>query len=102
MAIPSYLLAFLVAFSVAILGVLIVRFIQKKSQRQRLLRKELVERINASPMPGLFSTLRPQLTEPLERFVNSDMRAQYKFGNSRLKKQLDANVSPLCPPLWDD
>ena len=52
--------------------------------------------------PGLFSTLRPQLTEPLERFVNRDMRPQYKFGNSRLKKQLDANVTPLCPPLWDD
>lgn len=52
--------------------------------------------------PGFFSTLRPQLTEPLERFVNRDMRAQYKFGNSRLKKQLDANVTPLCPPLWDD
>ena len=52
--------------------------------------------------PGFFSTLRPQLTEPLERFVNSDMRPQYKFGNSRLKKQLDANVTPLCPPLWDD
>ena len=42
------------------------------------------------------------LTEPLERFVNSDMRPQYKFGNSRLKKQLDASVTPLCPPLWDD
>ncbi len=52
--------------------------------------------------PGLFSTLRPQLSEPLERFVNSDMRPQYKFGNSRLKKQLDANVAPLCPPLWED
>lgn len=25
-----------------------------------------------------------------------------KFGNTRLKKQLDANVTPLCPPLWDD
>jgi hypothetical protein len=57
MAIPSYLLAFLVAFSVAILGILIVRFNQKKCQRQRLLRKELVERIKASPMPGLFRTL---------------------------------------------
>jgi hypothetical protein len=52
--------------------------------------------------PGFFSTLRPQLTEPLERFINSDMRPQYKFGNSRLKKQLDANVTPLCPPLWED
>jgi hypothetical protein len=52
--------------------------------------------------PGFFSTLRPQLTEPLERFVNSDLRPQYKFGNSRLKKQLDADVTPLCPPLWDD
>lgn len=52
--------------------------------------------------PGFFSTLRPQLTEPLERFINSDIGAQYKFGNSRLKKQLDANVAPLCPPLWDD
>lgn len=52
--------------------------------------------------PGFFSTLRPQLTELLERFVNGDMRPQYNFGNSRLKKQLDANVAPLCPPLWDD
>lgn len=52
--------------------------------------------------PGFFSTLRPQLTEPLERFVNGDLRPQYKFGNSRLKKQLDLNVTPLCPPLWDD
>jgi hypothetical protein len=52
--------------------------------------------------PGFFSTLRPQLTEPLERFVNRDLRPQYKFGNSRLKKQLDSSVVPLCPPLWND
>lgn len=52
--------------------------------------------------PGLFSTLRPQLTEPLERFINGDMRPQYDFGNTRLQKQLDADVSPLCPPLWED
>ncbi len=52
--------------------------------------------------PGFFSTLRPQLTEPLERFINSDVGPQYKIGNSRLKKQLDAEVTPLCPPLWDD
>ena len=52
--------------------------------------------------PGMFSNLRPQLTEPLERFINGDMRPQYNLGNSRLKKQLDANVAPLCPPLWDD
>jgi len=52
--------------------------------------------------PGLFSALRPQLTEPLERFINQDLRPQYKFGNRRLKKQLDAEVVPLCPPLWTD
>jgi hypothetical protein len=52
--------------------------------------------------PGFFSTLRPQLTEPLERFVNQDLRPQYKSGNSRLKKQLDAEVVPICPPLWND
>jgi len=52
--------------------------------------------------PGFFSTFRPQLTEPLERFINSELRPQYNFGNSRLKKQLDANVTPLCPPLWED
>jgi hypothetical protein len=52
--------------------------------------------------PGFFSALRPQLTEPLERFINGDIGPQYKFGNSRLKKQLDANVTPLCAPLWDD
>jgi len=51
--------------------------------------------------PGLFSAVRPQLTEPLERFINGDMQPQYKFGNRRLKKQLDAHVAPLCPPLWD-
>lgn len=52
--------------------------------------------------PGFFSILRPQLTEPLERFINSDLHAQYNFGNRRLKKQLDAHVTPLCPPLWED
>ena len=52
--------------------------------------------------PGYFSVLRPQLSEPLERFINRDTQAQYKFGNRRLKKQLDAHVTPLCPPLWDD
>ncbi len=52
--------------------------------------------------PGFFSVLRPQLTEPLERFINNDMHAHYKFGNRRLKKQLDAHVAPLCPPLWGD
>jgi Sulfotransferase family len=50
--------------------------------------------------PSVFSIMKPQLTEPLERFVNSEFRAQYKFGNSRLKKDLDRNVVPLCPPLW--
>ena len=52
--------------------------------------------------PSFFSVLRPQLTEPLERFINQDLGAQYKFGNKRLKTQLDAEVEPLCPPLWDD
>ncbi|MDH3611939.1 MAG: hypothetical protein OEU90_00745 [Gammaproteobacteria bacterium] len=51
--------------------------------------------------PGFFSSLRPQLTEPLERFINSDMHPQYNFGNRRLKKQLEAHVAPLCPPLWE-
>jgi len=52
--------------------------------------------------PGFFSTFRPQVTEPLERFINGDLRPHYNFGNSRLKKQLDANVTPLCPPLWEN
>ena len=51
--------------------------------------------------PGRFTALRPQLTEPLERFINGDLRPQYKTGNSRLKKQLDANPTQLCPPLWE-
>ncbi|MGI9220301.1 MAG: sulfotransferase family protein [Woeseiaceae bacterium] len=52
--------------------------------------------------PGFMSIFRPQLTEPLERFINGDIRPHYNFGNSRLKKQLDANVTPLCAPLWDN
>jgi len=52
--------------------------------------------------PSFFNVLRPQLTEPLERFINQDLGAQYNFGNKRLKKQLDAAVEPLCPPLWDE
>jgi hypothetical protein len=52
--------------------------------------------------PGFLSTIRPQLTEPLERFINGDLRPHYNFGNSRLKRQLDANVTPLCARLWDD
>jgi hypothetical protein len=52
--------------------------------------------------PTLFSVLKPQFTEPFERLVNSEFRPQYKSGNSRLVKQLDRNVEPLCEPLWRD
>lgn len=52
--------------------------------------------------PTLYSVLKPQFTEPFERLVNSEFRPQYKFGNSRLKKELDRNVDPLCEPLWQD
>jgi hypothetical protein len=52
--------------------------------------------------PGLFSVMKPQITEPFERFVNSEFRPQYKSGNSRLVKELDRNVEPLCEPLWQD
>lgn len=51
--------------------------------------------------PSFLSVLRPQLSEPLERFVNSDFGPQYKSGNKRLKAKLDADVAPLCPPLWE-
>jgi hypothetical protein len=50
--------------------------------------------------PSFFSVLRPQLSEPLERLVNGDFGPQYKSGNRRLKAKLDADVTPLCPPLW--
>lgn len=51
--------------------------------------------------PSFMSVLRPQLSEPLERFINSDFGPQYKSGNKRLKAHLDADVTPLCPPLWE-
>jgi len=50
--------------------------------------------------PTFFSVLRPQLSEPLERLINSDFGAQYKTGNARLQAKLDAEVQSLCPPLW--
>ncbi len=51
--------------------------------------------------PGRFSVLRAQMSEPWERLVNGDAGAQYKAGNRRLKAKLDADVVPLCPPLWE-
>ena len=51
--------------------------------------------------PSFLSVLRPQLSEPLERLINRDFAPQYKSGNQRLKARLDAEVTPLCPPLWD-
>ena len=51
--------------------------------------------------PSFLSVLRPQLSEPLERFINSDFGPQYKSGNRRLKAKLDSEVVPLCPPLWE-
>jgi hypothetical protein len=51
--------------------------------------------------PTFLSVLRPQLSEPLERLINRDIGAQYKSGNSRLQAKLDAEVTPLCPPLWE-
>ncbi len=52
--------------------------------------------------PSLFTVLRPQLSEPIERFVNGEMRAHYKGGNRRLSAQMDKHVKPLLPPLWSD
>jgi hypothetical protein len=51
--------------------------------------------------PSFLSVLRPQLSEPLERLINSDFGPQYKSGNKRLKAKLDSDVTPLCPPLWE-
>jgi hypothetical protein len=51
--------------------------------------------------PTFFSTLRPQLSEPIERLVNGELRPQYKTGNRRLQARLDSDVTPLCPPLWE-
>ncbi|MEM7431452.1 MAG: sulfotransferase [Pseudomonadota bacterium] len=52
--------------------------------------------------PSTFSVVRPQLSEPLERFINGEMRAHYKGGNRRLTQQMDKHVKPLLAPLWDD
>jgi Sulfotransferase family len=52
--------------------------------------------------PTLFSVMKPQFTELFERLVNSEFRPQYKSGNSRLVKELDRNVDPLCEPLWQE
>ena len=51
--------------------------------------------------PSFVSVLRSNLSEPLERIINSDFGAQYKAGNRRLQAKLDAEVTPLCPPLWE-
>lgn len=51
--------------------------------------------------PTFVSVLRSNLSEPLERFINSDFGPQYKSGNRRLQARLDAEVTPLCPPLWE-
>jgi hypothetical protein len=51
--------------------------------------------------PSFLSVFRPQLSEPLERLINSDFGPQYKSGIKRLKAKLDSDVTPLCPPLWE-
>lgn len=50
--------------------------------------------------PSVYSSIRPQLTEPFERIVNSEFRPQYKGGNRRLSAELAGRSAPLCPPLW--
>jgi len=50
--------------------------------------------------PSFMSVLRVQLSEPLERLINGELQPQYKTGNKRLKDRLDADVTPLRPPLW--
>ena len=46
--------------------------------------------------------MKPQLLEPLQRLVNSELRPYYKEGNRRLNAELKGSEVPLCPPLWDD
>ena len=52
--------------------------------------------------PSWYTVMKPQLLEPLQRFVNGELRAHYKEGNRRLNAELQRIEAPLCPPLWDD
>ena len=51
---------------------------------------------------SIYTSMRPQLTEPLERFMNREFRPHYKAGNRRLNADLAETVVPLCPPLWEN
>lgn len=57
MIIPSYLFAFLAAFVVALAGIYLVHNSHQKCQRQKLLRRDLIERIETLPLPSLASAL---------------------------------------------
>lgn len=52
--------------------------------------------------PSRYTMMRPQLTEPLERLMNRELRPHYRAGNRRLNAELARIEVPLCPPLWDD
>lgn len=49
-----------------------------------------------------WQALRPNLTEPIERVVNGELRPHYKVGHRRLNDALDDSVTALCPPLSGD
>ena len=55
-----------------------------------------------SASPSLYTIMRPQLTEPLERMMNGELRPQYRAGNRRLTAELAGSEVPLCAPLWED
>jgi len=57
-----------------------------------------------SPLFGhsWYTVMRPQLTEPLERVINSEFRPQYKAGNRRLTAELAGKAVTLRPPLWGE
>jgi hypothetical protein len=55
-----------------------------------------------SGSPSIYTIMRPQLTEPLERFMNRELRPQYRAGNRRLNADLAGSEVPLCSPLWKD
>ena len=55
-----------------------------------------------SPGTSLYTAMKPQLTEPLERIMNREFRPHYKAGNRRLNADLAGTVVPLCPPLWEE
>lgn len=107
MTLPSYILALITAFIIAMVGILIVRRSQLRCAQRRELRRELIARFKGLPLPRLVQSAGINFTKyfysvPLEHVhetiqICESCSSSHRCESEMEKTQFEISDIDFCP-----